>query len=265
MIRIVRSELIRIWRPSFQYGGIGAMAGFGAMISILIFTTATDAAPTAQAGRGRGFMSIAEISEPGGFLTALGTTSQISGLVLLSLWAIAAASDYDTGLIRVLVQAQPNRLKLLTGKMIALTGFTVLATAITTLVIVLVSRPLARLEGIDTEPWKTGFIPELLSGYFNFMIPGLVWGMIGLLIAVLTRSSGIAIAVGIGYLLIVENLIAIVADDITDFLPGGTLAALADGGTADLAWVPALGLTLLYGTVAAIGALLIFRNRDITS
>ena len=163
MIRIVRSELVRIWRPSFRYGGIGAMAGFGGMISIFIFTSANDTAQTtqtAQAGPGGGFASAAQISQPGGFLTALGTTSQISGLVLLPLWAIAAASDYDTGLIRVLVQAQPNRLKLLTGKMIALTGFTVLATAITTLVIVLVARPLARLEGIDTEPWKTDFLPR---------------------------------------------------------------------------------------------------------
>ena len=80
-----------------------------------------------------------------------------------------------------------------------------------------------------------------------------------------TRSSGIAIAVGIGYLIVVENLIAIVAEDITDYLPGGTLAALADGGTADLAWAPALGLTVLYGTAAAAASLLIFRTRDITS
>ena len=265
MIQIVRSELIRIWRPSFRYGGIGAMAGFGAIISIFIFTSASDTTGTAQTGRGGGFASAAEISQPGGFLTALGTTSQIAGLVMLSLWAIAAASDYDTGLIRVLVQAQPNRLKLLTGKIIALTGFTVLATAITTLTIVLVARPLARLEGFDTESWKDDFLPELLSGYVNFMIPALVWGLIGLLIAVWTRSSGIAIAAGIGYLLIVESLISIVADDITDYLPGGTLAALAEGGNADLAWAAALGLTLLYGAAAAIGALLIFRNRDITS
>ena len=107
MNQIVRSELIRIWRPSFRYGGIGAMAGFGAMISIFIFTSANDSTDTVQSGPGGGFASAAEISQPGGFLTALGTTSQIAGLVLLSLWAIAAASDYDTGLIRVLVQ--PNR------------------------------------------------------------------------------------------------------------------------------------------------------------
>ena len=265
MIRIVRSELIRIWRPSFRYGGIGLMAGFGVLISIFIFTSADDSTEAVQGGPGRGFASAAEISTPGGFLTALGTTSQIAGLVLLSLWAIAAASDYDSGLIRVLVQASPNRVKLLAGKIIALVGFTILATAATTLTIVLAARPLARLEGIDTEPWKADFLTELLGGYFNFMIPALVWGVIGLLIAVWTRSSGIAIAAGIGYLLVVENLIAIVADDITDFLPGGTLAAVADGGTPDLAWGAALALSLLYGAAAAMAALLIFRNRDITS
>ena len=263
MIQIVRSEWIRIWRPSFRYGGIGAMAGFGALISVFVFT-ANDSAETTT-GPGDGFGSAVDISQPGGFLAALGTTSQIAGLMLLSLWAIAAASDYDTGLIRVLVQTQPNRLKLLAGKIIALGGFTVLATATTTLCIVLVARPLARFEGIDTEPWRTDFFPQLLSGYVNFMIPALVWGLVGLFIAVWSRRSSIAIAIGIGYLLIVENLIAIVADDITDFLPGGTLAALAEGGTADLAWAAALGLTVLYGTAAATASLLIFRRRDITS
>lgn len=241
------------------------MAGFGVMISIFIFTSAEGATEGAQAGPGPAFASAAEISVPGGFLTALGATSQIAGIVILALWAIAAASDYESGLIRVLVQAQPSRLKLLGGKIIALAGLTVVATVVTTLIIVLVARPLAALEGIDTEPWKTDFPRELLSGYFNFVIPSLVWGLIGLLVAVWTRSSGIAIGVGIGYLLVVENLIAIVASGITDFLPGGTLAALAEGGTDDLAWGAALGLTFLYGTAAAIAALLIFRGRDITS
>ncbi|MFT7649861.1 MAG: ABC-2 type transport system permease protein [Candidatus Poriferisodalaceae bacterium] len=242
------------------------MAGFGVLISIFIVTSTSDGSGAAEAASGPGaFDSAGNLSVPGGFLTALGTTSQLAGIVLLSLWATAAASDYDTGLNRVLVQAQPNRLKLLGGKIIALTGFTVLATAVTTLTITFSARPLARLDGIDTEPWRTDFFPELLSGYVNFLLPSLVWGLIGLFIAVRTRSSGVAIAAGIGYLLVVENLIAIVADDITDFLPGGTLAALAGGGTADLAWAASLGLTLTYGVLAAAGALLIFRKRDITS
>lgn len=266
MIPIVRSEFIRIWRPSFRYGGVGLMAGFAALISVFIFTSLDSSTDAAAAGPGAGaFTTAADIAQPGGFLAALGTVSDLAGIVLLSLWAIATASDYDTGLIRVLVQAQPSRPKLLGGKIIALTGFTLIATAVTTFTIVFVARPLARLEGISTDEWRTDFFPELLSGYFNFTVPAIVWGLIGLLIAVWTRSSGIAIAVGIGYLLIVENLIAIVAEDVTDFLPGGTLGALAAGGTDDLAWAAALGLTIAYGAAAAIGALLIFRKRDITS
>lgn len=266
MTQVVRSEFIRIWRPAFLYGGIGLMAGFAAMISVFIFTSVDGSSTDAAAAPGGGtFANATEIAEPGGFLVSLGTLSDLAGIVLLSLWAIAAASDYDTGLVRVLVQAQPNRVKLLGGKIIALACYTVIATAVTVFTAVFVARPLARLEGIDTDAWRTDFFAELLGGYFNFMVPAMVWGLIGLLIAVWTRSSGIAIGVGIGYLLIVENLIGIVADGATDFLPGGTLGALASGGTADLAWSTALGLTVLYGSAAALAALMIFRNRDITS
>ena len=64
-------------------------------------------------------------------------------------------------------------------------------------------------------------------------------------IAVLTRSAGVAIGVGIGWLLVVENLIAI--------------------STSDLVWLLALGLTILYGTAAASISLTTFRRSDITS
>ena len=73
------------------------------------------------------------------------------------------------------------------------------------------------------------------------------------------------LGVGIGWLLVVENLIWITAPDITHLLPGGTLSALAAGGTADLSWASALGLTLLYGAAAACVSLFAFRNRDIVS
>jgi ABC-2 type transport system permease protein len=263
MMSVVRSELVRIWRPTFRYGGIGLMAGFAAMISVFIYTSLGDT--EAAIPGGGGVTTAADIAQPGGMLSAVGSVGSLAGIVLLSLWAIATASDYDTGLIRVLVQAQPSRLKLLGGKIVALTLYTLLATAVAVLTVVMVARPLARLEGIDAEIWKTDFIPELAAGYFNFVIPSLVWGLIGLTIALLTRSSGLAIAIGIGYLLVVENLIGIAAPDITDYLPGGTLGALTQGGTPDLTWVAALSLTILYGATATATSLLTFRNRDIVS
>ena len=54
-------------------------------------------------------------------------------------WAMAVTSDYSSGLIRLLVQAQPNRLLLLGGKIIALVAFTCLSMLVAT-VAVLVAR-----------------------------------------------------------------------------------------------------------------------------
>ena len=85
------------------------------------------------------------------------------------------------------------------------------------------------------------------------------------MIAVLTRSSALAIGVGIGYLLVVESLIGIIAPDSTVYLPGGTLNALVFGGTSQLAWITALGLTILYGIIVFIISLVAFRSCDITS
>jgi ABC-type transport system involved in multi-copper enzyme maturation permease subunit len=268
MRNIVRSELIRIWRPSFLYGGIGVMAGFAALVSVFIYVSAptTTAATAQQPGPAAQFAAtVAQIAQPGGFLTALATVSTLAGIILLALWALSAASDYSTGVIRILVQAEPKRIKLLTGKMAALLLFTLFATVNTTLIVVLVARPLARLQGIQTQAWKTDFFPHLFSGYANFTIAAIVWGLIGLALAVLTRSSALAIGIGVGYLLVVENLIGIIAPDATPYLPGGTLNALVSGGTTELAWLPALGLTLLYGAVAASISLVAFHRRDIIS
>jgi hypothetical protein len=264
---VFRSELIRIWRPSFLFGGIGTMAGFAALVSIFIFTSAKNAPAISHppVGQGPGFATVAELARPGGFLTALATVSSLAGVVLLVLWAIAVANDYSTGLIRILVQAQPRRITLLTGKIVALAVFTLLATTVTAVVVVVIARPLARLEGIQVQAWKTDFASHVLEGYFDFTVAALVWGLIGLMLAVLTRSSALAIGLGIGFLLVVEGLITIVAPGARSYLPGGTLNTLASGGNAQLAWGSAFGLAIAYGVIATAVSLFTFRMRDITS
>jgi ABC-2 type transport system permease protein len=260
-----RSELIRIWRPSFLLGGVGVMAGFAAMVSIFIFTSAKTPTVSSPPALGPGSFTVAQIASPGGFLTALATVSRLAGVVLLALWAIATASDYSTGLIRLLVQAHPKRVTLLGGKIAALALFSLMAATLTALVVVLIARPLARLEGIQVQAWKTDFASHLLKGYFDFTVAVLVWGLLGLMLAVLTRSSAVAIGIGIGFLLVVEGLITIVWAGAASYLPGGTLNTLAAGGNHQLSWGAALGLAILYGLIAISVSLIVFRKRDITS
>jgi hypothetical protein len=184
-------------------------------------------------------------------------------VIVLSLWAIALATDYSTGLIRIVVQAYPKRVRLLSGKIVALAAFTVMAATIAYLVMIFCARPLARLEGINVVHWKTDFASHFFKGYFDFTIAMLVWGLIGLMLALLTRSSAMAIGIGIGFLLVVESLITIVAVDASKYLPGGTLNTLVQGGTNGFPWSAALGVVVLYGIIAAAVSLFVFRMRDI--
>ena len=242
------------------------MAGFAALISVFIYTAAKSGPPVPTAsGQAAGFASVAQIAGPGGFTAPLSVISQPCGVIMLALWAIAVATDYGTGLIRIVVQAYPKRARLLTGKIAALAVFTIIAATIAYLVMVFLARPLARLEGITVEHWHVDFASHFFKGYFNFTVAMLVWGLIGLMLAVLTRSAALAIGIGIGYLLVVESLIAIVAPDAKKYLPGGTLTNLVSGGTPGLSWGASIGLVVLYGIIAIVVSLVVFRARDIVA
>ena len=63
LVNTVRSELIRIWRPSFLYAGIGIMAVFAVLISVFIYMSLAD--PGAAIGPGLGATTAADIEQPG--------------------------------------------------------------------------------------------------------------------------------------------------------------------------------------------------------
>lgn len=263
MFATVKSELIRLRRPSFLYGGIGLMGAFALLMSTFSFATVDEAA--SSVGPGSALPSLFELEAAGGFLASLGLISTIVGLITLAFWALATAGDYSSGLIRVLVQAQPNRVRLLFGKVAALAMWTTIGTFVATAVATAASFVFAGPFDIDTALWSDGFVTEFLSGWLNLTLSALVWGVVGLVIAAVTRSSGLAIAGGIGYLMVVENMIGLVAENAVDWMPGGVLSAVAGGGTATVAYGTALLLAGVYAVAGLIGAALTVRSRDIVS
>lgn len=256
------AELIRLRRPAFLRGGFGIIAGFTALISIFVFTTAGDD----EGGFGPAASAAAtELSEVGGFVASLGTISNLVGIVFLALWAMAAAADYDSGLIRILAQAEPRRGRLLAGKVGALTIFTIAGTLLATVVAAAVAYPLAGITDVTTAAWSTNWVGEFFTAWLHLGVASLAWGAVGLAIAVGTRSSGVAIAVGIGYLMVVENLLRIVAEDIVDYFPGSTLTAVASGGSDALSAGASMLLAVGYVALALAVAHTVFSRREITS
>jgi len=260
MLRAIKSELIRLKRPSFLIGGIGVMTVFGALSTFIAFSGAGTTGP----GPASLFPSVEALAANDGFVAGLGLGSQLMGIVALSLWAIAVASDYQTGLIRLLVQAEPSRIRLLLGKVTALLLLTLVGTLLAVLAAAGTAYLMAPAFDISTSAWSTNTLTTILEAYRNLSLSAIVWGIIGFTIATLSRSSGVSIAAGIGWIVVFEVMLQGVAADLADKMPGAMLAALAAGGTANIEFGTAVGLAALYALAGMVIAGVVTVRREIT-
>jgi len=259
MLRVLKSELIRLNRPSFLAGGIGGMAAFAAISTVIGFA----AAGKTGVGPGAYIPSEAALAAPDGYVAGLMLAANLVGIIALSFWAIATASDYSTGLIRLLAQAEPRRWRLIVGKVLALMLFTLAGTLAATVAAYGTALACAPVFDVSTAAWAD-VLPTLLEAFRNLALSATVWGTLGMVIALLTRSSGVAIATGIGYLVVFENMIVSVASDASEWLLGTTLTALAAGGTSAISFQSALGLGAAYLVGGILIAVAVMHFREIT-
>jgi hypothetical protein len=212
---------------------------------------------------GVAFPTLAEMESPAGLMAGLAAASNMFGIVTLSLWAFFTAQDYSSGLIRLLVAGEPRRWRLLAGKSIALVGVTAVAVTVAALA-TLVSAPAVGASGVSTAAWGTDLPTVIGEAWANLFLSQLVWGVLGLVIAVLSRSAMVAVSIGVGYVLVVESLIRMVDGAPVDQLLGTTLGAIAKGGTAAVSYSSALALGGTYVIVGLILAAVVFARRDVT-
>lgn len=264
MIGIIRSELLRLRRRSILIGWFGLMIMFATLINFVMFQVVEQSGTAPANGPGASFPSAATLLGSDGIVAGLGAAASFFGVVTLAFWALASASDYSTGLVRIVVAAEPRRWRLVLGKWIALAVVTA-ATCVAALIVNLVVAPVAaQAGGYSPDAWGTSIATVLLDAVLHLYASLLVWGSIGLALATVTRSAGVAIGVGVGYVLLFEAIISAVASDIADWLPGSILTALAQGGNASVSFMSASLLGAVYVALALAASLVVFQRRDIT-
>ena len=263
-MRELRSELTRLNRRGIWLGWLGLMAIFAVLINTVIYTIAANGSVPPGGGPGVSFSTVATLESSSGLVAGVSSAASMFGVITLSFWAIATASDYSTGLIRLLAAAQPHRWRLLLGKIGALLIWTALATTLAVAVNLAAALPSAEAAGISTERWMDDVVGEVARAWMNSFSASVVWGIIGLVLALLSRSSAIAISVGVGWVLLIETIIKTASSDAGKWLPGTTLTALAQGGTDDLSFSGAVLIGCIYAAVGLIIGLVIFNRRPIT-
>ncbi|WP_104102350.1 hypothetical protein [Cryobacterium sp. M96] len=263
-MRELRSELTRLNRRGIWLGWLGLMAVFAVLINTVIYTIAANGSAPPGGGPGVAFPSMATLESSSGIVAGVSSAASMFGVITLSFWAIATASDYSTGLIRLLAAAQPHRWRLLLGKIGALLIWTVLATTVAVVVNLAAALPSAEAAEISTDFWMDDLVSEIARAWLTSFSASVVWGIIGLVLALLSRSSAIAISVGVGWVLLIETIIKTASSDAGQWLPGTTLTALAQGGTDDLSFAGAVLIGCIYAAVGLIIGLVIFIRRPIT-
>ncbi len=264
MNRVFSSEWLKIARPATVLGWMSPVVLFAFMGTMFNFMDAAT-----DAGQFRGPFGIApgpeQLAAPDGWIIGIHSASSFIGLIALAIFATNIARDYEKGTIRILLVAEPNRFRLLIGKLLTLSSFIILITAGATVVTMLASLVLAPGENIPVDAWFSWQgIRELLIGFANISLATIIWGLIGGVLAITTRSAAISISGGVGFLLIFELLIGQFVESVGTKLPATVLGALASGGTFIIEYSTALILSLAYGAASITVASLIFIRRDVT-
>jgi ABC-type transport system involved in multi-copper enzyme maturation permease subunit len=134
------------------------------------------------------------------------------GVFALMLGVLAVGSDYGWGTLKTLFTQRPSRLRIFAVKLLAL--------AITLLPFVLVvygtgvlaSYLIAQREGADVS------LPSvwlLLRGLGTGWLILAAWAALGILLAVVSRGTSLAIGVGILYALVIEGLLSALANEVS--------------------------------------------------
>ena len=158
MLAAVRSELTRLRQPRFLITWFGLMALFTVLVNTIMITFVSGGGNLPPGAPGVAFPSLAEMESPSGLMAGMAAASNMFGIVTLSFWALATAADYSSGLVRLLVAAEPRRWRLLAGKIGALLVVTAAATTVAALVNVFAAMPAAGAAGISTAAWGTDLV-----------------------------------------------------------------------------------------------------------
>ena len=260
MIRASRSEWLKILRPSIILGSAGTMCGFAILAVVLRLSRlgGTHIGPGTD-------LTAAMVAASNGFAPLIVFTAPFLGLVSLAVCAVAVGTEYSNGTLRNLLVRQPARLRLLTGKLLALGSFVTLAVVVSYGVGLVAALLLVPGHGVSTSAWFTAEgVRSLLATAGNLVLATLAWAVIGAVLAIVLRSAAAAISVGLGYLLVGETLLTNVWSGGNQWLPRALLVALGLGGTPDVAYGRALVLTGVYVVMAICVAAILFQRRDVT-
>ena len=269
MIAVLRAELRKLRRPTLFLPTMLAASGLTALTTSLLYLLIDS-----PNGNGREGMRVTakRLSAPDGLVFGFQSAATLLGVIALCVFAAQTAQEYTYGTLRNILVRQPSRMKVLGGKYMAMSLFALLIVAVSAAVSFGLSFALAGGAKVSTSLWTSADGRQAtLTALVNVTVATIGFGTCGMILGLLLRSPISSIAIGVIWILIVENLLTAVVSGIDKFLPGQLLTAVSTGGSTSvngtevITYKYGLGVSALYVIGGALLVSVLFKRRDVAN
>lgn len=262
MTRIIRAELLRLLRRrTLVAAAIGSLL-FSVVATLTVFASAQ---ASGEPSRRRG-TTLAALADDGGGTEAFAVGASFVGLLVFVTFIALLASEFSGGTFRALLLREPHRLRLIIGK---LTGALLVAAAVVALAEVItfaLSVLVAPTQDVATAEWfSLASIGDAARDYATVFAGVAGWAIFGTTLAVIFRSTPLALGVGFAWAGPLENIIVDSWNAGYRYFPGQVMSSLIQGGTVDLGIGRALLTAVLYTGVAGTATLILVSRRDVAA
>jgi ABC-2 type transport system permease protein len=144
--------------------------------------------------------------------TLMGGFPFFGGVLALMLGVIAFGSEYGLGTLKTLFTQRPGRLQVFAAKLLAL-GIVLAAFVLVVLGLgALASSAIALREGAVVA-WPSAWL--VVRGLGAGWLILAVWAALGVLLAVLSRGTALAVGIGVLYTFVIEGLLSALATQVS--------------------------------------------------
>jgi ABC-2 type transport system permease protein len=134
------------------------------------------------------------------------------GVLALMLGVLTFGSEYGWGTLRTLFIQRPGRLRVFAAKLLALAVALVPFVLVVFAVGALASSTIALREGADIALPSAWLVVQGLAAGWLILA---VWTALGVLLAVFSRGTALAVGIGILYALVIEGLLSALASQVS--------------------------------------------------
>jgi ABC-type transport system involved in multi-copper enzyme maturation permease subunit len=262
MTRIIHAELLRLVRRRTMVIAAAGSLLFSAVATLTVFSSAR----TSGVASRRSGTTLSALAGHGGGTQAFAVGASFVGFFVFVTFIALLAGEFSGGTFRALLLRDPRRLRIIVGK---LAGMLLVAAAMVAVVeacTFVLSLIVAPTKNISTANWfSLNSVGAALRDYATVLAGVAGWAVFGTTLAVIFRSTPLALGVGFAWAGPFENIIVDSWQAGYRYFPGQVLASLIRGGTVELGIGRAVLTAALYIGIAAAASLVLVSRRDVTA